>query len=315
MTYQMSHSGLASTAATSTAARPMAAGGSCRARKVWSGTVPCSPCGMLAAQHADTHRATPWVELPRRSAIVGATAQQKALQVLARPARHRHRGRARPDQIAHRLMRRVRQPDRRQFPRPMQRRRHHRITTVGLHPVARRHRDQGRCHHDAILPHPDRPAMPPVAAGTCFMAEMQTRSASRQRLNPLTDRVGPVRHHSKVAPLTTAPALRCCGCDRRPVDIQPDEPAVLHRVSPAFWRRGTRQPGATLETGMPPARPLTQPDQNALMGSKKTLTPTQRPHPACHRRSASPHLPAEPRAGGTSARPDSAAPNADRTLP
>jgi hypothetical protein len=99
------------------------------------------------------------------------------------------------------------------------------------------------------------------------MAEMQTRFASRQRLNPLADRVGPVRHHSKVAQLTAAPALRCCGRDRRLVDIQPDEPAVLHPVSLPFWRRGTRQPGATPETGMPPERPLTQPDQNALMGS------------------------------------------------
>jgi hypothetical protein len=34
-----------------------------------------------------------------------------------------------------------------------------------------------------------------------------------------------------------------------------------------FLRRGTRQPGATLETGMPSERPLTQPDQNAIMGS------------------------------------------------
>jgi hypothetical protein len=48
---------------------------------------------------------------------------------------------------------------------------------------------------------------------------------------------------------------------------QTDEPAVLHPVSLPFWRRGTRQPGATLETGMPPERPLTQPDQNAIMGS------------------------------------------------
>ena len=48
---------------------------------------------------------------------------------------------------------------------------------------------------------------------------------------------------------------------------QTDEPAVLHPVSLPVLRRGTRQPGATPETGMPPERPLTQPDQNAIMGS------------------------------------------------
>ena len=42
-------------------------------------------------------------------------AQQKALGVLAGLAHDPHRGRPCPDKVAHRLMRRVRHPDRRQF--------------------------------------------------------------------------------------------------------------------------------------------------------------------------------------------------------
>jgi hypothetical protein len=77
---------------------------------------------------------------------------------------------------------------------------------------------------------------------------MQPRSASRQLLNQPADMIGPVRHRSKVAHLTTALALRNGDRDRRLVDIQPDEGAILHPVSPPFLRPGTRQPGAPPRT-------------------------------------------------------------------
>jgi hypothetical protein len=96
--------------------------------------------------------------------IVPAMPQQKALHVLARLACHAHRRGTRPDQIAHRLVRCIRNPHHRQFPRPMQLRQHHRITTVRLHPVARRHRDERGGHHDAVVPQFHKLAMQAIAA-------------------------------------------------------------------------------------------------------------------------------------------------------
>jgi hypothetical protein len=110
------------------------------------------------------------------------------------------------------------------------------------------------------MPHPDKLAVQNIAAGTCFMAEVQPRSASRQLLNQFADMIGPVRHRSPVAHLTTAFALRTCDRYRRLVDIQPDESAILHAVPPPVLRPGTRQSGATPDQRMPQERPLTQSD-------------------------------------------------------
>ena len=62
--------------------------------------------------------------------------------------------------------------------------------------------------------------------------------------------------------------LRSRNGDRRLVDSQPDEHAILHMVSPPFLRLGTSQSGATLEWRMPWERPLTQSAHCPIMGSK-----------------------------------------------
>ena len=95
-----------------------------------------------------------------------------------------------------------------------------------------------------------------------------SEGASRQLLCQRADRIGPVRHRSPVADLTAALALRSCGRDRRLMDIQPDEPAVLHPVSAPVLRLGTRQPGATPERRMPQERPLPRSVHTAIMGSE-----------------------------------------------
>jgi hypothetical protein len=93
---------------------------------------------------------TPIGHGPRRAAGIDPTVpQQEALQVLACFAEHPHGGGPRPDQIAHRFVRRVRHPYGGQLARPMQLRQAQRITPIGLHPVARLARDQGRRHHHA----------------------------------------------------------------------------------------------------------------------------------------------------------------------
>jgi hypothetical protein len=104
--------------------------------------------------------------------------QQEALQVLAGLARHAHCRGPRPDQIAHRLMRGIRNPDRRQLTGPVQLRQHHSIAAIRLYPVTRLHRDQGWCHHNALMSHLDELTMKATAARPRLIAEMQPRSAS-----------------------------------------------------------------------------------------------------------------------------------------
>ncbi len=58
--------------------------------------------------------------------------------MLTHLACHPHRRGPRPDQVAHRLIGGIRDPDSRQLTRPMQLCQHHRIATVGLDPVLRR---------------------------------------------------------------------------------------------------------------------------------------------------------------------------------
>jgi hypothetical protein len=63
--------------------------------------------------------------------------------------------------------------------------------------------------------------------------------------------------------------LTLCDCDRnrRLVNIQPNERAIVHLVSPPFLRLGTGQPDATLERRMPRERPPTQSAHTAILGS------------------------------------------------
>lgn len=150
----------------------------------------------------------------------------------------------------------------------MQLRQHHRVTTVSLHPVARLHRDQRRGNYDAVMPHLENLAMKAIAARTRLIAEMQPCPACRQPLRQLAHMIGAVRHRSPVADLPTTFALRDRHRNRRLVDIQPDERAILHLVSPPFLRLGARQPGAILERRMPRERPPTQSVHTAIMGSK-----------------------------------------------
>lgn len=134
--------------------------------------------------------------------------QQKALQVLARLARYPHRRRPCPDQVAHRLMGRIRHPDGRQFSGTVQLRQHHGVATVRLHPIARPHRDQRRGHHDTVIPHLDKLAVETIAARPRLIAEMQLRSARPQLLDQLAHMIRPVQHRSPVANLAAAFALR-----------------------------------------------------------------------------------------------------------
>jgi hypothetical protein len=78
-------------------------------------------------------------------------AQQEALELLPGPTHRLHRGRARPHQVAHRLVRRVGHPHPGQLPGPQQARQREGVAPVGLHPVAGPARDQRGRHHRAVV--------------------------------------------------------------------------------------------------------------------------------------------------------------------
>ncbi len=129
--------------------------------------------------------------------------------MLARLARYLHRRRTCPHQIAHRLMRGIRHPDRRQLIGPVELGQHHGIAAIGLHPFTRLHRDQGRRHHDAIVPQLDELTIEAIAAGTRLIAEMQPLPAGRQLLSQFADLISTMQHRPPVAePLKNA--LRPC---------------------------------------------------------------------------------------------------------
>ena len=68
--------------------------------------------------------------------------------MLAALGQHAARRRPGPDQIAHHLVRGIRDPDRRQFTGTMQLGQHHGVPAIGLHPVAGADRDQ--CRRDIV---------------------------------------------------------------------------------------------------------------------------------------------------------------------
>lgn len=112
-----------------------------------------------------------------------AMPQQNALQVLTHLARHAHRRNPRPGQIAHHLMRGIRSPDQSQFAGPVQLCQHHSIAAVGLHPVARLHRDQRWRQYDAAATPLDKLAAAAIAAG----GQIHSRDAAV----PLADSFSP----------------------------------------------------------------------------------------------------------------------------
>ena len=88
-------------------------------------------------------------------------------------------------------------------------------------------------------------------------------------LHKLADMIRTVRNRAPVTDLSSALALRNGDRNRRLVDIQSDEHAMLHTVSPPFLRLGSGPSGATLERRMPRERPPNQSAHSAIMGSKE----------------------------------------------
>ena len=106
-----------------------------------------------------------------------------------------------------------------------------------------------------------------ITARPGLIAEMEPTAAHAQRLHQLADMIRAVRNCPPVADLTATLPLCDRDRNRRLVDIQPYERAILYLVSPPFLKLGTSQSGATLERRMPLERPLTQSAHTAIMAS------------------------------------------------
>ncbi|OAI31149.1 hypothetical protein A1351_21915 [Methylosinus sp. R-45379] len=79
------------------------------------------------------------------------------------------------DQIAHDFVIGVGNPDRGQFSGAMETDEHGGVTTICLHPIARLHWDQRRCHHVAPMPEADEMTMNAIAARIRFITKRRKR--------------------------------------------------------------------------------------------------------------------------------------------
>src|SRR6476660_6618095 len=98
--------------------------------------------------------------------ITVAMTQKQGLEAIAAPAQIIDRIGSRPAEVANGLVGRFRNVDGFEFPGAEQSSKCHRVTAVGLYPLAR----TPRCHRDPELAQPTRNA---ESAWACFVAELQ----------------------------------------------------------------------------------------------------------------------------------------------
>lgn len=120
-------------------------------------------------------------------AVDAAMAQQESEALLPRPGELRRRVHAGADQIADRLMHRVRHPHRRQVTSTMLQRQLLGIAPVVLDPVAWLARDQARRRHQAAMPQVSQLSINAVAAAAGFVAEIQPMAVLAEPLRHLRD--------------------------------------------------------------------------------------------------------------------------------
>jgi len=112
--------------------------------------------------------------------VVMAMTQQKARELLTGLTQTADRRKTGAHEIADRLMGRIRDPDRREFARPMQLGQADRVPAVGLDPISRFARDQRRSHDDALMPGEGQLPLNPIAARSGLVAEPKRAPNARQ---------------------------------------------------------------------------------------------------------------------------------------
>ena len=131
--------------------------------------------------------------------------------------------------------------------------------------------DERGGHDNAIMAQLKKLAIQPIPAWAGLVAEMRRASAGTKLLHKLADRIRTVQNRAPVTVLSSALALRNSDRNRRLVEIQSGDHAMLHMVSPPFLRIGTGPSGANLERRMPRERPPNQSAHSANLGSKGSI--------------------------------------------
>jgi len=116
-------------------------------------------------------------------------AQQKGLQVLASTPQILHRSFACAHEFSDRLVARIRDPDRSEFPGTVQLGQSLRVAAVGLDPVAGAFWDQRGRDHDAIAPERGELPIQTITCRTGFVAEDQPPVPLPQLRNQAFDRL------------------------------------------------------------------------------------------------------------------------------
>ena len=171
-------------------------------------------------------------------------AQQEALELLPGPSQRLHGGHARSDQVAHRLMRRIRDPDRRQLAGAMQPGQRDRVAPVGLHPLACSLRHERRRHHRAAVAESGDLPVQAVAARARLVTDAELAVLLAQPLDQAPHGVRPVGDLALEPHLAQPPRLGHSHRDLRLVRIQPDahRPILSHGSSPMSEARRRLDP-------------------------------------------------------------------------
>src|SRR6202035_5685296 len=93
---------------------------------------------------------------------------------------------------------------------------------IGLDPVARLHRNQRWCHHDAVVPQPGQQTVKSISTRTGFVAEVEATPMLAKPSNHFAQDVGAVLEYANLSYLPTAAALGNRHANRRLVHIQSD---------------------------------------------------------------------------------------------
>jgi hypothetical protein len=167
---------------------------------------------------------------PHRAGISATIAQKKPLNALTRLSDVLAGDFSRPDEIAHRLVSAIRDPNLGQLARARQSGEHDRIAPISLNAIASTARRV--CWGDDIAKMAGlyNLAMRTVSAGARLIDEVQLGVPTGQLLEQSRDRVSSVGDFSEKANLAAAFRLGNSNCDRRLVDIESDVSGAIHLV-------------------------------------------------------------------------------------
>ncbi len=175
--------------------------------------------------------------------------------MLPRLAEHTHRRGAGSHQVAHGLMRRIRNPHGCQLAAPVQLGQHRRIAPVGFYPIPGFHRDQRGGHHDAVVPQSRQLSMQAISAGTRFLAKPHLPVTFAKLVRQLSDLIGAIRDDPQVTNLPAAHRFGHCNRIVALCTSSPKKMLSFIRPAPHAMRLGAGPSGATLDRSLPRGGP------------------------------------------------------------